>query len=64
MVGEARAGSLVAVVPGITYLRTQLTRMPNYPKARLCGVVRYSMHSTACKAGTGSEVQCTVQLTT
>ncbi|KAG2435224.1 hypothetical protein HXX76_007306 [Chlamydomonas incerta] len=30
--GEARAGSVVAIFPGVLYGRTQLAHMPNYPK--------------------------------
>jgi hypothetical protein len=30
--GEVPVGSVVAVLPGVTYTSTQLTRMPNYPK--------------------------------
>jgi hypothetical protein len=30
--GEVPVGSVVAVLPGVIYTSTQLTRMPNYPK--------------------------------
>ncbi|KAG2489549.1 hypothetical protein HYH03_012000 [Edaphochlamys debaryana] len=30
--GEARAGAVVAIFPGVLYGRTQLSHMPNYPK--------------------------------
>ena len=32
--GEARAGTVVAVFPGVLYGRTQLAHMPNFPKVR------------------------------
>lgn len=32
MEGEAKAGSVLAAIPGVVYGRTQLPLMPNYPK--------------------------------
>lgn len=32
LTGEAAPGSVLAILPGVVYQRTQLNKMPNYPK--------------------------------
>jgi len=40
--GEVLPGTVVAVVPGLTYSRTQYNRMPNFPKIDAGNPVRYT----------------------
>jgi hypothetical protein len=63
--GEALPGTVVAILPGLTYTRTQYSRMPNFPRIDtanpylsrtyvMVGVMLMMDFTVVCDARTGS----------